>query len=99
MKQLYRFGAFYLDPSNKRLLKDEGAVQLAPKTFDTLCVLVEARGNVVTKEELLDKVWQSSIVEENNLTQYISALRKIFGETATGVKYIETIPKRGYRFA
>ncbi len=99
MKHLYKFGGFYLDPVNKRLLKDEGAVPLAPKTFDTLFVLVEAKGNVVTKEELLDKVWQSSIVEENNLTQHISALRKIFSETAAGMKYIETIPKRGYRFA
>ncbi len=99
MKQLYRFGAFYLDPLNKRLLKDEGAVQLPPKTFDTLFVLVEARGNVVTKEELLDKVWQSSIVEENNLTQHISALRKTLGELPDGSRYIETIPKRGYRFA
>ena len=92
MKHLYKFGGFYLDPVNKRLLKVEGAVPLAPKTFDTLFVLVEAKGNVVTKEELLDKVWQSSIVEENNLTQHISALRKIFSETAAGMKYLETIP-------
>ncbi|MEW6126297.1 MAG: winged helix-turn-helix domain-containing protein [Acidobacteriota bacterium] len=98
MKHLYRFGDFYLDPQNKSLLKDQATIQLAPKTFDTLLVLVEKNGNVVTKDELLQKVWQGAAIEENNLNQQISALRKTLGEAPDGMKFIETIPKRGYKF-
>ena len=67
--------------------------------FDTLCVLVENAGRLVTKQELLDAVWPDTAVEENNLTHTMSVLRKALGEKATGQQYIETVPRVGYRFA
>jgi Tol biopolymer transport system component/DNA-binding winged helix-turn-helix (wHTH) protein len=99
MKLLYKFGSFSIDKQNRLLLKDERPVQLKPKVFDTLLVLVEGKGNVLTKDDLMDKIWAETAVEENNLQQNISILRKILGDTEDGVQYIETIPRRGYRFA
>ena len=66
--------------------------------FDTLCVLVEHAGRLVTKHELLEAVWPDTTVEENNLNHNISVLRKALGEKATGQQYIETVPRLGYRF-
>jgi Tol biopolymer transport system component/DNA-binding winged helix-turn-helix (wHTH) protein len=99
MKLLYKFGSFTIDKHNKLLLKDERPVQLKPKVFDTLLVLVEGKGNVLTKDDLMEKIWAETAVEENNLQQNISILRKILGDTEEGEQYIETIPRRGYRFA
>ena len=79
------------------LLADARAITLPPKVFDTLIVLVENSGHVLSKEELMQQVWADSFVEENNLAQNISVLRKTLGETKD-VKFIETVPKRGYRF-
>jgi pimeloyl-ACP methyl ester carboxylesterase/DNA-binding winged helix-turn-helix (wHTH) protein/class 3 adenylate cyclase len=73
-------------------------VPLTPKAFDTLLVLVENNGHVLSKEELIQKVWPDSFVEENNLAQNISILRKALGEAPAGLKFIETVSKRGYRF-
>jgi Tol biopolymer transport system component/DNA-binding winged helix-turn-helix (wHTH) protein len=98
MKLLYKFGRFTIDKQNKLLLKDERPVQLKPKVFDTLLVLVEGKGNVLTKDDLMGKIWAETAVEENNLQQNISLLRKILGDTEEGEQYIETIPRRGYRF-
>ena len=67
--------------------------------FDTLLVLVENAGRLVTKQELLDTVWPETTVEENNLNHNVSVLRKALGERATGQQYIETVPRVGYRFA
>src|SRR5262245_6420969 len=94
----YAFGAFRLDPVEKVLFRDDSPVSLTPKTLETLVVLVERHGHVVTKEELLRVVWPDTFVEENNLAQHISTLRRVLGETETGRQFIETIPKRGYRF-
>lgn len=97
-KRLYEFGPFRLDSDERLLLRDNEVVQLTPKAFDTLVVLIENNGHVLSKEELIQEVWPDSFVEENNLAQNISILRKALGEAAAGLKFIETVPKRGYRF-
>jgi TolB-like protein/DNA-binding winged helix-turn-helix (wHTH) protein/Tfp pilus assembly protein PilF len=90
----YRFGPFEVDVEQRLLSQAGDPVPLTPKAFDTLLVLVERPGKVLEKAELLKLVWPNTFVEENNLTQNISALRKVFGDA----DYIETIPRRGYRF-
>jgi DNA-binding winged helix-turn-helix (wHTH) protein/pimeloyl-ACP methyl ester carboxylesterase len=95
---VYRFGPFVLDVGERLLLRDTSAITLRGKVFDALCVLVENAGRLVRKEELLSAIWPDSVVEENNLTQSVSILRKALGEGATGQFYIETIPRIGYRF-
>jgi DNA-binding winged helix-turn-helix (wHTH) protein/TolB-like protein/Flp pilus assembly protein TadD len=97
-KELYEFGGFQLDAIERLLLRDGSPVQLKPKTFDTLLALVRQSGHLVGKNELMQEVWPDSFVEEINLTVNISALRKILGENGAGQRYIETVPKRGYRF-
>jgi pimeloyl-ACP methyl ester carboxylesterase/DNA-binding winged helix-turn-helix (wHTH) protein/class 3 adenylate cyclase len=98
-KRLYGFGPFRIDTAERTLLCNERPVPLTPKVFDTLLALVENTGHVLGKNELMQKVWPDSFVEENNLAQNISILRKVLGEGAPdGLKYIETVPKRGYRF-
>jgi TolB-like protein len=89
----YRFGTFELQPNERRLLAGGEPVVLGPRAFDLLVALVERPGQLVTKKELLDCVWPSLVVEENNLQVQVSALRKILGQEA-----IATIPGRGYRF-
>ncbi len=73
-------------------------VWLTPKAFDTLLALVEQSGHVMSKDDLMNRIWPNSFVEEANLAQNISTLRKALGESADGLKFIETFPKRGYRF-
>ncbi|HZS07044.1 MAG TPA: winged helix-turn-helix domain-containing protein [Blastocatellia bacterium] len=97
-KLFYEFGPFRLDPEECLLVREGESVYLPPKVFDTLRVLVEHGGHVLKKEELMAKIWPDSFVEESNLAQNISALRRALGEVADGQKYIETLPKRGYRF-
>ncbi len=98
-KRLYGFGPFRIDTVERTLLCHERPVALTPKVFDTLLVLVENTGHVLGKNELMQQVWPDSFVEENNLAQNISILRKVLSEGAEeGHKYIETVPKRGYRF-
>ncbi len=92
--KIYRFGPFEVDVEQRRLSRAGNSVPLTPKAFDTLLVLVERPGRVIEKAELLRLVWPNIFVEENNLTQNISALRKVFGDG----DYIETVPRRGYRF-
>jgi DNA-binding winged helix-turn-helix (wHTH) protein/tetratricopeptide (TPR) repeat protein len=95
---LYAFGPFLLDTRERRLLRDGEVVPLTLKAFDLLQILVENQGHLLRKEELLGRVWPDAIVEENNLTVTISALRKALGEGPTDRQYIETVPRRGYRF-
>ncbi len=96
-KLIYDFGPFRLDTSERILFRDGQYVPLMPKAFETLLALVERHGHIVEKEELMQKVWPDAFVEEVNLFKNISDLRKILG--GDGAKqYIETIPKRGYRF-
>ena len=95
----YRFGPFHLDVRERRLSRGGEVIPLRLKVFDTLLVLVENAGRLVTKQELLDAVWPETTVEENNLNHNVSVLRKALGEKATGQQYIETVPRVGYRFA
>jgi TolB-like protein/DNA-binding winged helix-turn-helix (wHTH) protein/Tfp pilus assembly protein PilF len=94
----YQFGAFRLDPVKRRLLRDGEVVKLTPKAFETLLALVEQRGKTIEKDELLNKVWAGTVVEENNLNQCITALRKSLGDSREKSEYIATIPGVGYRF-
>jgi len=93
----FAFGPFLLDTRERRLLRDGEVVPLTLKAFDLLHVLVENPGHLLHKEELLRRVWPDTVVEENNLTVTISALRKALGEGPAD-RYIETVPRRGYRF-
>src|SRR5215467_11094415 len=96
---LYEFGDFRLDTAKRLLQRLDGAtVPLTPRVFETLLYMVEHRGIVLDKERLMEAVWPDSIVEENNLSQNISTLRRIFGETPGSHSYIVTVPGRGYRF-
>jgi DNA-binding winged helix-turn-helix (wHTH) protein/TolB-like protein/Flp pilus assembly protein TadD len=97
-KRFYGFGPFRVDTVNHVLLRDGEALPLKPKVFDTLLVLVENRGRVLDKDEMMSRLWPDAIVEEANLTQNIYLLRKVLGEEPQGEAYIETMPKRGYRF-
>jgi DNA-binding winged helix-turn-helix (wHTH) protein/Tol biopolymer transport system component len=97
-RHLFEFGRFRLDRTERFLFQDGAPVPLSPRLFDTLLILVENSGHVVEKNDLMQKIWTDVAVEENNLTQNISALRKILGDSLEGPKFIETIPKRGYRF-
>lgn len=95
---VYEFGPFRLDPKERRLFREGRPITLRAKIFETLCVLVEAHGYLVNKDELIKRVWPDAVVEEGNLAHNISALRKTLGEPTTGQKYVETVPGRGYRF-
>lgn len=96
--QIYSFGKFRLDANERLLFDGTDTISLTPKAFDTLLLLVENSGRVVTKEKIMETVWEDSFVEENNLAQNISFLRKVLGEGISGLKFIETVSKRGYRF-
>src|SRR5205085_8689586 len=91
-------GPFTLDPDRRVLLREGAPVALTPKTFETLALLVRNSGRVVGKAELMDALWPDAVVEENNLNQQISALRKALGDRAEEGRYIKTIPGHGYRF-
>lgn len=94
---LYRFGDYTLNSSAMSLHRGEEPVRLAPKVFETLSVLVQQRGEVLTKQQLLDAIWPGIFVEEGNLAQNVFLLRKSLGQTPDGAEYIETLSKRGYR--
>jgi DNA-binding winged helix-turn-helix (wHTH) protein/TolB-like protein/Tfp pilus assembly protein PilF len=98
-KNFYEFGCFCLKPSERLLLQDRKPVSLPPKAFETLLLLVRNSGHVLSKDELMRSLWPDTFVEENNLTQHISLLRRALGEGTNGDRYIETVPKLGYRFA
>lgn len=95
---VYEFGPFLLDNTKRLLFKERKPVTLSPKTYDTLKVLVESRGRFLSKEELMKALWPDSFVEESNLTQQISMVRKALGESAGEDRYVMTVPGRGYRF-
>jgi DNA-binding winged helix-turn-helix (wHTH) protein/TolB-like protein/Tfp pilus assembly protein PilF len=94
----YTFGTFRLDVRERALYADGQPLVLTPKAVETLIALVERHGHLVTKDELFQRVWPDSFVEENNLAQNISQLRRVLGEGASGGRFITTVPKRGYRF-
>ena len=98
IRRFYQFGSFRLDVTQRLLFRGQDPVPLPPKVLDTLLALAQNRGRIVGKDELMRMVWPDTFVEENNLNQNISVLRKVLGEGKDGRKYIETVPRRGYRF-
>ena len=95
---LYRFGPFTLDPFRRMVARDAEPIALTPKAVDVLAALVEQAGNLVSKTELMERVWPATFVEEANLSVQISALRRVLGHQPDGRDYVETLPRRGYRF-
>jgi len=95
---IYEFGPFQLVPEERQLLRDNQPVPLTPKSFDLLVVLVENSGHLIEKGELLKRIWPDSFVEEANLSVNVSALRRALGEGPNEHQYVETVPRRGYRF-
>jgi len=98
MRVVYEFSNFRVDPVMRQLSSGGAAMPLTAKAFETLLVLLSNRGELVSKGDLLDAVWQDTAVEENNLTQQIAALRRAFGERAGEHRFIVTVPGRGYSF-
>src|SRR6202790_3348527 len=98
MSDLYRFGQFVLDPRRRTLSCADSPVSLTPKAFDVLLFLAQNPNRLVTKEELLQAVWGDTFVEEGNLTQYISHLRKALGDNSENSRLIVTIARKGYQF-
>jgi len=98
MKQLWEFDCYLVDSERRLLFRGEELVQLPAKALDALVVLIEHRGEVVTKDELMKAVWPDAFVEEGNLSQSIHVLRKALGESVEEHRYIVTVPGRGYRF-
>ncbi|MGI8897951.1 MAG: winged helix-turn-helix domain-containing tetratricopeptide repeat protein [Pyrinomonadaceae bacterium] len=97
-KHFYEFERFRIDPVKRLLLRDGEPQPLTPKAFDILLVLLQHRGGILEKDELMRAVWPDTVVEENNLTRNISALRKALGDSPNEHQYVVTIPGRGYRF-
>jgi DNA-binding winged helix-turn-helix (wHTH) protein/TolB-like protein/tetratricopeptide (TPR) repeat protein len=92
------FGPFVLDTHQRLLTRSGEVVALEPKVIDTLVVLVEAEGRLVTKQDFMERVWPGTFVEEGSLSRNVSALRRALGDTPDASGYIETVPRRGYRF-
>src|SRR5215469_17450233 len=97
-QQRYSFGPFVLDPVEKTLCRDRKTLSLPAKAFETLLALLEKRGHVVAKAELMSRIWPNTFVEEATLAQNIFTLRKILNDSPEDHQYIETVPRRGYRF-
>ena len=97
-RHLYAFGPFHLDAKERLLILDGKPVPLAHKAFEALLMLVENAGRLVDKDDLMRRLWPDTFVEEANVAKHVSLLRKVLSEATNGREYIETIPKRGYRF-
>lgn len=98
IQPVYEFESFRLEVGEGRLLRNGVPVPLPPKEFDTLRLLVERHGQLVSKQTLLDRVWAGTFVGDDTIAQRISLIRKALGGDPAGATYIETVPKRGYRF-
>jgi DNA-binding winged helix-turn-helix (wHTH) protein len=96
--EVYEFGGFRLEVAERRLTQGTLRVHLAPKTYDLLVALVRHPGHLVTKRELLGRVWPNVSVEEGILTVHVSSLRKVLGDITRSPLYIETVSRSGYRF-
>jgi DNA-binding winged helix-turn-helix (wHTH) protein len=94
----YRFGSFVLHARRRQLLMDGVLVPLGTRVMDILLLLAARHGSVVTKRELFAAIWPNRIVEENNLTVHISALRRALGDGRDGARYVQTLSGRGYSF-
>jgi len=95
---IHEFGDFQLNLSDQRLLRNGVCVPMPPRVFDTLVLLVTAKGQLVDKDYLVRQLWPDTFVEEGALAHNISILRKALGESAVSSTFIQTVPKRGYRF-
>src|SRR5262249_53119021 len=96
--KIFEFGPYRLDTSERVLLRDGQPVPLTLKAFDLLLLLVENNGHIVEKDELMNRVWAGSFVEEGNLKVTVSMVRKALDDSHNGNRYVETVPRRGYRF-
>src|SRR5688572_29858336 len=94
----YRFENFHLDPRDRQLRQDDAPVELNSRYLDALALLVREQGKLVSKERFLEEVWRGVPVTDEALTQCIKTLRKQLGDDATSPRFIETVPKHGYRF-
>src|SRR5215471_7040814 len=95
---IYQFDGVRVDLKSFKVFKGDRAVHLEPKAIEVLVFLIENRGRLIAKQELLDAVWKEAFVTENAMTRVIAQLRKALGDDSKGAKYIETVPTRGYRF-
>src|SRR5688572_12335155 len=95
--KVYEFSGFRLEKAQRRLLYQGKPIQLKPKILDLLLFLVETRGQLIEKEDLMREIWHDAVVEDNNITVSISHLRKILREDRLNPRFIETVPRRGYR--
>jgi len=98
MSHLYHFGQFALDSRRRTLSRADSSIPITPRAFDVLLFLAQNPNRLVTKEELLQAVWGDTLVEEGNLTQYISHLRKALGDNSEDTRLIVTIARKGYQF-
>src|SRR5690349_3822945 len=98
MARSYSFGPFVVDPVTRRLWRDGQLVPIPAKTFDVLVALLERRDHVVSKDDLLTRVWPDTIVNENNLARQISSLRRALGQRPDQHDFVVTVPGHGYRF-
>ena len=96
--RIYKFGSFSLDERERRLVCEGAHVPLTPKAFDTLLLLAQHAGHILGKQEMMERIWPGTFVEEATLAQNIFTLRRALGEDANNIRYIETIPRVGYRF-
>src|SRR5262245_1889087 len=98
LSSVYEFGGFLLDPDERVLRRDNATVPLTPKATEILLTLVDRHGHIVEKAELMRQVWPDTAVQESNLTQNIYALRKVLVDGEGKSPFIQTVPRRGYRF-
>ena len=94
----FRFDRFALDPADRQLRRDDAVVELNARYFDALALLVGEAGRLVSKDRFLDEVWRGVPVTDEALTQCIKTLRRQLGDDASNPRFIETVPKHGYRF-
>jgi DNA-binding winged helix-turn-helix (wHTH) protein len=97
-KPLFFFGPFMFDPTERRLEREGRAVPLTPRMFALLLALVEHAGHLMTKESLLQRIWPDTVVQEANLPVQVSRLRRLLVDGRGDVRYVETVPRFGYRF-
>jgi len=96
--EIYRFGEFELEPRERRLRRFGQPLALTPKAFDMLVLLVRHAGHIQSKDELMSALWPRGFVDEATLTNHVWQIRRALGDTAKTPQYVETVPKRGYRF-
>jgi len=96
--QVYVFESFRLDVRERQLLCNGSIIPVRGKVFDTLCALVRHPGRLLRKRELMQAIWPDTVVEENNLEHNLCVLRKILGQSKKDKRFIETVPRQGYRF-